>query len=59
MGFFECGEAGNFVLEAALFLQEGGQGLGLVPRARAGELGLDVGKAFLVARRVKAAPRGW
>jgi hypothetical protein len=43
--------------ELGLLLQDRGQEVGLVPRARRGQLFLDLRQALLVAAKVKAASR--
>ena len=59
MGGLEVGEALCLILKLPFFTQQGGQSLGFVPGAGAGEFLFDFGKAVLAGGGVKDAPRGW
>ena len=51
-------EAGDLILQLALFAQQGGQGLGIVPGIGAGKFRFDGGKTLFAGRDVKDAPKG-
>ena len=51
-------EAGDLILQLALFAQQGGQGFGIVPGIGAGKFRFDGGKTLFAGRDVKDAPRG-
>ena len=51
-------EAGDLILQLALFAQQGGQGFGIVPGIGAGKFRFDGGKTLFAGRDVKDAPKG-
>ena len=55
----ETREALYFFFKPTLFLQNRGQGFGIVPRAGARNFVFYILQALLAGRNVKDAPKGW
>ena len=57
MGFFQRKKTLDLIFQPPLFLEQGRQGLGIVPGPWLRKFTLNVCKALLGGSRVKAAPR--